>query len=514
MKICPNCLSKFEDHLKFCRNDGTPLQAEEVQTEKLVTTTKRTVNQSPTKLQVPIEGAENLLNQGRYKEALANLENVLKQNPGEQTARLLHLLASIRLYNIYGYEKQIDAIRRLADLSDKDQEIAREIFLIRSEEAGKQRRDTEAREYQRLAARVLLGQSLAELAAEPEAQESSVQQAQIKPFPQKVTQTVPSTERTRSDNFNVQYKPVKGNRPRKAGKGRLLISFVLVFGLAGVLVVGMLGYYAKKQGVNISDIFTPTRPATQQLEVKPAVPEASLSAQVLAAEELGFKVAGDGAENANRQASVISEQIGSQLSDLRKLYQQEVEKKPELVGSVLLQLTIGSTGEVSHVEACASRMPDEEFKKTLVNEVYKWRFPEANVGSTKVNYPLLFVPPKMDVATVRQMEKVANRECTMPDKPKERVRTAGGSGGKSKESGVKSPVRPPPPPPPVTTGQYEVLYPTSVYSEPREDSQRVAQIEAGTKINVVEVRGEWLEVRSRQGRPPGFVKKDAARPLR
>jgi hypothetical protein len=32
-------------------------------------------------------------------------------------------------------------------------------------------------------------------------------------------------------------------------------------------------------------------------------------------------------------------------------------------------------------------------------------------------------------------------------------------------------------------------------------------------VNVVAVRGDWLEVRSKHGNPPGFIKKDSAVPL-
>lgn len=65
----------------------------------------------------------------------------------------------------------------------------------------------------------------------------------------------------------------------------------------------------------------------------------------------------------------------------------------------------------------------------------------------------------------------------------------------------------------VYLGPYQVLYPTRVYSEPREDSTVVARIPRGMKVNVVGARRDWLEVRSRHGNPPGFIKKDSAVPL-
>jgi regulator of replication initiation timing len=57
---------------------------------------------------------------------------------------------------------------------------------------------------------------------------------------------------------------------------------------------------------------------------------------------------------------------------------------------------------------------------------------------------------------------------------------------------------------------YEVIQPTRVFSAPRADSQLIANIEPGTQVNVVDSRDGWLEIRSKHGRPPGFIRKDAA----
>lgn len=67
--------------------------------------------------------------------------------------------------------------------------------------------------------------------------------------------------------------------------------------------------------------------------------------------------------------------------------------------------------------------------------------------------------------------------------------------------------------PNIVLGPYKVLHPTYVYSKPRDDSRRVARIKRGTKIHVVAVKGDWLEVRSKHGRAPGFIKKDSAVPI-
>jgi uncharacterized coiled-coil protein SlyX len=59
-------------------------------------------------------------------------------------------------------------------------------------------------------------------------------------------------------------------------------------------------------------------------------------------------------------------------------------------------------------------------------------------------------------------------------------------------------------------GLYEVIRATTVREEPSTTARRVTEIDKGTKITVVRAVGTWLEVRSKQGRPPGYVRLDDA----
>jgi len=61
-----------------------------------------------------------------------------------------------------------------------------------------------------------------------------------------------------------------------------------------------------------------------------------------------------------------------------------------------------------------------------------------------------------------------------------------------------------------TWESYEIVRPTRVFSSPSEHSQLIANIEPGTQVNVVDSRNGWLEIRSKHGRPPGFIPKAAA----
>jgi hypothetical protein len=63
-------------------------------------------------------------------------------------------------------------------------------------------------------------------------------------------------------------------------------------------------------------------------------------------------------------------------------------------------------------------------------------------------------------------------------------------------------------------GVYETTRPTSVYEGPSSTSRVISRIDRGTRINVAGSAGGWLEVRSKHGNPPGYVRADDARSIR
>ena len=65
-------------------------------------------------------------------------------------------------------------------------------------------------------------------------------------------------------------------------------------------------------------------------------------------------------------------------------------------------------------------------------------------------------------------------------------------------------------PAPRVRGTFQTVRPTQVFSEPTEDSALVASIAKGVRLNVVDSREGWLEIRSKHGRPPGFIRRDEA----
>jgi hypothetical protein len=63
---------------------------------------------------------------------------------------------------------------------------------------------------------------------------------------------------------------------------------------------------------------------------------------------------------------------------------------------------------------------------------------------------------------------------------------------------------------PPVRGTFQTVRATQVFSEPTEDSALVASIAKGVRLNVVDSREGWLEIRSKHGRPPGFIRREEA----
>jgi len=63
---------------------------------------------------------------------------------------------------------------------------------------------------------------------------------------------------------------------------------------------------------------------------------------------------------------------------------------------------------------------------------------------------------------------------------------------------------------PGSTATYRVIRPSQVYAAPSEVSRSLGDIEPGTNVNVVNARDGWLEIHSKHGRPPGFIRREVA----
>ena len=217
------------------------------------------------------------------------------------------------------------------------------------------------------------------------------------------------------------------------------------------------------------------------------------------------------------EESKIASRIESQLQGLREFYRQESEKDPTLMGGMLLELTVSPTGDVTHVKELVSRIADSDIKKTVLAEVSKWTFPEIITDSTTITCPLLFVREGMDITTIVQWEKTlgqfseklaiakmnaqAAQQSQAPEASKRRepaAKTAAAAKAKAEQN----------PEAKLLPRVYQVKHPTTVRKEPNFASASVGKFTAGTKVTIIDVRGDWVEVRADDDDLTGFIRKE------
>ena len=140
---------------------------------------------------------------------------------------------------------------------------------------------------------------------------------------------------------------------------------------------------------------------------------------VILARDMGFDVqAGKGALI---DEAKIAGRIESQLQTLRDLYRQEISKNPALMGGVVLQLSINSSGEVTKVREIASRISDNDFRKAVVADASTWIFDQVLSEDSTITCPLLFVREGMDVTTLIQWEKNLSQAGDRPALAKQKL---------------------------------------------------------------------------------------------
>tara|TARA_R110001592_G_scaffold137324_1_gene355224 strand:- start:8779 stop:9750 length:972 start_codon:yes stop_codon:yes gene_type:complete len=102
------------------------------------------------------------------------------------------------------------------------------------------------------------------------------------------------------------------------------------------------------------------------------------------------------AEAANSVKSRNQENIRltteSLKSSFNKLYLRELRKDPFLEGTLLLEVVIEPTGDVSYCRVVSSELNNSDFESKIVSRMYLADFGEANVLQTTINIPIPFIP--------------------------------------------------------------------------------------------------------------------------
>jgi hypothetical protein len=286
------------------------------------------------------------------------------------------------------------------------------------------------------------------------------------------------------------------------------------FGAVLILLVSQMG----------SDSEDKSSEKEASIEAKKKTPRSwniALGNVVVVAPDLGFnaKVLKGG----RVEESKIAARLESQLQGLREFYREQSESDPSLMGGMLLQLSVNSTGEVTHVKELVSRITDSEFKKAVITEVSKWTFPEIIPETTTINCPLLFVREGMDITTVVQWEKTLGqfneksavaKINTQPAQESQVAEAKKRTAAIAKTTPAATKVKTEQNPEPKSLSRlYQIKHPTAVRMEPNFGSTSVGKFAAGTKVTVIAATGDWVEVRADDAGLAGFIRKEFVTPI-
>lgn len=301
----------------------------------------------------------------------------------------------------------------------------------------------------------------------------------------------------------------KSKNKGRPGSRRVLIALAsCAFGAALILLVSQIGSAPENSSSGKESAIESKKKSSRSWNI-------ALGNVVVVAPDLGFntKVLKGG----QVEESKLAARLESQLQGLREFYREQSESDLSLMGGMLIQLSVNSSGEVIQVKELVSRITDGEFKKAVLSEASKWTFPEIISEITTINCPLLFVREGMDITTVVQWEKTlgqftdksilakmgaqAAQESAVAE-AKKRTTVVAKTTPASTKIKVEQNVEPKP------FSLYQIKHPTAVRMEPNFGSTSVGKFTAGTKVTVIAATGDWVEVRANDAGLAGFIRKE------
>jgi len=241
----------------------------------------------------------------------------------------------------------------------------------------------------------------------------------------------------------------------------------------------------------------------------------ALGNMVFFSQDLGFSVrnAKDEAVNPTK----IVARIEGQLQGMRELFRGEIARNPSLAGTMTLQFNIAPSGEVSQVREVSSRISDNDFKKAVIAESAKWSFAETLTEPVSVTCPLLFVHQGMDITTLVQWEKFVGQAGERPAP----ARVAANNAPAPAQNAPATPVAAKSAPAPAKVESmakseakvFQIKYATLLRKEPNFSAASLVTFTIGTRVTVLGKQGDWLQVRSNDNGPTGFIRKEFVVPV-
>jgi hypothetical protein len=248
---------------------------------------------------------------------------------------------------------------------------------------------------------------------------------------------------------------------------------------------------------------------------------------VLAVDTFGLSI--QAKTNSASTREVLEQVAVEHLARLHRTYSRWADANGDLMGSLLLKLTVDATGKVADVAPLSSHVTNTSFTKTVLDDVRKWKFPRAQMEVAEITVPLLFVPKGMDPETVVQWERKV-RSAQEGETPAGDLRAASKapiSTVGEREPAVLSAVPHSIQPSATKASKVPVAKPkteeiliaartnrsVAIRENPNFAARTVHEVDVDTELSIVENRGDWLKVKIADAGFIGFVRKEFVSPI-
>jgi hypothetical protein len=424
---------------------------------------------------------ELLIAENKFADALALLSQIAKRAPLEREMGLYALFLRVRLHGPEYHEREIDALRALADLNDYERTLLRRIFLYAFQIAEKGGDEEKKWAYQRLLRRLLLGQPL--------------------------TQRIPITSKPPLPGWRViLLKPAATvptpiamtgqGAPKVSSMMDMILSLAVGYCAACILAAPMAYLASRSVPAENPSAALPGQsvrlPGTAG--VNPGTTEMSTQG-----EKQGFQ---------RFDEEQIKNGLAAQLTGLRRAYASWTAKKPNMMGKVSLKLTLDGRGKVVAVNEVSSQLREAGFIKTVIEEARKWQLPIAIAEASEITVPLLFISQGAGT----RMAGWQQRSSPSPGRSIEDTKPLTIAAAKIEASGTQEAI---------AASRYDLTKQgeslpldyvaqrmVALREQPRFASSTLEEIPPGTRISVIGVEGDWLKVRTAHSPIAGFVRKE------
>jgi Bacterial SH3 domain len=309
-----------------------------------------------------------------------------------------------------------------------------------------------------------------------------------------------------------------GRMDRGTGNPITARAAVLTVVAIGILSIPIITLFAKREHL------LPKLPIFIGLQSR-AVNSGSA---ILAVDTFGLTIR---VNNASALTQELFEQVAVQhLARLHRTYSRWADRNRDLMGSLLLKLTVDATGTVVSVDPLASQVTNDSFTKTVMDDVRRWKFPKSGVESAEITVPLLFVPKGMDPDTVVEWERKV-RSTQEGDTSAADVRAANKTPISTASEHSRQPAPTVPGSDQTNTTKAPTVHlvkpkteekvliavktnrPVAVRESPRFSAKTVHEIDGDTPLSILENRGDWLKVKIADAGFTGFVRKEFVSPI-